>query len=337
MSLYLYGLIRQPEAVNFGAIGFEGAPVRAIPCGPFAAVVGPPPTGNLTGISKEELVKRLLAHQQTLESVMKHFFVLPFKFGTLLKDESELGRILEESSPLFEWAIQRMQACVEIDVIANWDLKAILREISEEDPEIIVCKKKIEQDAGATDADRAFVGKQLARSLKQRAESWSLKILKSLEGSALACAPHELLNDEMVLNTSFLIHRDQEKDFFRVLEGTDQLFEKKLHFKCVGPLPPYSFATITVKRFDPEEVQEAAKLLGLNGSAELDHVKKVYRELSRKTHPDQNPNSPPENFKRLNKAYELMADYCKEGMRSLKNEAIEHYLRLDFPGSERTI
>jgi hypothetical protein len=112
------------------------------------------------------------------------------------------------------------------------------------------------------------------------------------------------------------------------LEEADAEFQNKLRFKSVGPLPPYSFATVTIKRFDPEKIQKSAKMLGFNGRAELAQVKKIYRELSRRCHPDTDPNLSAEKFEELNQAYEIIADYCKEGPRSLERKVIEKSIQL---------
>lgn len=327
MSLALYGLIRHDQAIDFGPIGFDGASVRAIPAGLFAAVIGSPPTKDLKGIPKEELVKRLLSHQAALEIIMKRFFVLPFKFGTTVRNESELKDILRVGESFLVSLEEKVKDGFEIDVVATWDVPAILQEISEEDPEIATCKREIAQKNQARSA--VEIGMLLARALKKKAEDWSGRIIQSLRPHAKSHADHDLLNDQMVLNSSFLIPRDGERGFFRALEDIDLSFKKKLNFKCIGPLPPYSFATVTLKGFDPQEVQRAAGLLGLNGCAELARVKKIYKELSMGCHPDTNPNISLERFEQLNRAYELLADYCKDGPRSLEREEVERCLRLE--------
>ena len=125
------------------------------------------------------------------------------------------------------------------------------------------------------------------------------------------------------------VYSDKEREFNRALEATDSDFQNKLRFKCVGPLPPYSFATVTIKRFDPEEIRRSAKILGLNGKAELTFVKKVYKELSRQCHPDMDPNLSVQKFEELNRAYELIFDYCKDKPRFLSREAVEGSVRLE--------
>lgn len=324
MSLYLYGLIHHGQAIDFGPIGFDEAPVQAVPAGLFAAVIGPPPTGDLQRIPKEGLVKRLLSHQSTLETIMKRFFVLPFKFGTMVKDESELEKIVHEGKDFLSARFEKVKDSVEIDVVATWEVRQILQEISEQDPEIIACKEEMAHGKG----DRAFVGMLLAQALKQRASEWRHHITEGLRSCTTASAEHDLLNDQMILNSSFLIGKGEEEKFYHAVDEFNLHFKERLHFKCVGPLPPYSFATITLQRFDPEEVRRSAKILGLNGKVELGVVKKVYKELSRQCHPDTDPNLSVEKFEELNRAYELLVDYCKDGPKPLEREAIEKLVRL---------
>lgn len=325
MSLTLYGLIHHDQAVDFGAIGFEGAPVRAIPCGPFAAVVGQPPSVDFKNIPREVLVRVLLSHQTTLEKIMKRFFVLPFKFGTTVRDTEELGDILRGNESFLLSLEKQVKDSMEINVVATWAVSKILQEIAEEDPEISACKKEMANGVG----DLASVGMLLAKALKKRAEEWHRKITEALKAHATKNAEHNLLNDQMVLNSSFLIPCQDEKEFFDAVEGINLSFEEKLNFKCIGPLPPYSFATMILKRFDPEEIRKAANVLGLNGEAELMFLKKVYKELSRKCHPDTDPNLSMEKFEELNRAYEIIADYCEDGPKLLEKKAVEKSARLE--------
>lgn len=334
MSLYLYGIIEQTKAVSlklcrridFGPIGFKGGRVFSLPAGGIAAVVGPPPAEIFAKLGKELLVAFLLAHQQTLETIMKRSFVLPFKFGTTLKDESEITRILEEGRRPLADIMSCMKDHTEIDVIATWDVQKNLQEMAEKDPEIAACKKKLAH----SHADMAFVGMLLSKALKQRATKWKGEITRALSSHSIASAPHDLLNDTMVFNSSFLIPHQGEKDFMTGLEKMDAHFQGKLTFKCVGPLPPYSFATIMIKRFDPVQIQQAAVLLHLNGQAELLELKKIYRQLSRESHPDRCPELSQDVFENINKAYEVIADYCKDGPKSLERSAVENFTRLEI-------
>lgn len=333
MSLYLYGVIAHGSKVDFGPIGFASGEVEAIPAEDLAVVIGPSPRADWGQIPKEEIVRLLLLHQRTLEAVMQRFFVIPFKFGTTLRDLAELPKILKEGDLFLRDLIGRMHDCFEVDLVVTWEVPKILQEIAETDPEIAARRK----EAAPGREDRVQVGMLLSNALKKRAGESKGILLEMLKVHAEAFSDHNLLNDTMVLNSSFLIHRRQEKEFYNWVEKIDSRFENRLHFKCIGPLPPYSFATITLERFDPVEIRQAAQVLGLNGKAELSQVKKIYRELSKRFHPDASPDLTASSFERLHDAYQRVADYCKEGPRSLDEEAIAAYLQLSVSGLETEI
>ena len=72
---------------------------------------------------------------------------------------------------------------------------------------------------------------------------------------------------------------------------------------------------------DFKEIDESRKILGLGRAATLKEIKKAYKELVKKYHPDKSnsasdnndPNDPgncDERMKEINKAYEILMNYC---------------------------
>jgi len=61
------------------------------------------------------------------------------------------------------------------------------------------------------------------------------------------------------------------------------------------------------------EYKDYYKILGINKSSSADDIKKAYRKLARKYHPDTNKDQDAENkFKEVNEAYQVLSDKEKK-------------------------
>ena len=104
-------------------------------------------------------------------------------------------------------------------------------------------------------------------------------------------------------------------------------FNETLNFRCVGPLPPYSFYTLEIKTVKNEDIDWARKRLGLSGDiTSKNEIKKAYQRQALSTHPDRNLNAPGagKEFDDVNKAYKILEDYCtaREQASQKENEII---------------
>lgn len=84
------------------------------------------------------------------------------------------------------------------------------------------------------------------------------------------------------------------------------------------------------------EIDDARRLLGLDEAATLKDIKKAYRRLAHRHHPDKQASATDENdvmMKKLNRAYKMLMDYCTDYKFSFKEEDIartypyEEYIR----------
>jgi len=144
------------------------------------------------------------------------------------------------------------------------------------------------------------------------------------------------MDDKMILNCALLLDKDKENEFDQALNELNTRFNDEINFKCVGPLPPYSFSTIELKKVGYAEINEARQLLGLNEEVTIHEIKETYRQLALKFHPDNNPEDPnlKEQFEDITKAYKLLTNYCHQvaqsGKCSFKEAEGKDFISIDI-------
>ncbi len=74
-------------------------------------------------------------------------------------------------------------------------------------------------------------------------------------------------------------------------------------------------------RSEVEKIQEALKTLNLSSLVSLNDIKKRYRELSKKFHPDLNSQNG-QKFREINEAYKILKDYIENYRFTFSKEEI---------------
>ena len=101
-----------------------------------------------------------------------------------------------------------------------------------------------------------------------------------------------MLTDELVFNVAFLLERQALPAFDAAIERLDEALAGALSLRRIGPLPPYSFATVSVTRFDAQRLAAGRALLGLPGEISERPCCRATGRLARMAHPDHNPADP---------------------------------------------
>jgi hypothetical protein len=324
-ALHLYCVIGAEGERNFGPIGIGGRRVYTVHYQDMAAVVSPSPIRAYKSMKKEEVIPYLFTHQTVIEKVMEAHTVVPVKFGTMARDAEDVRKILTTGYPQMRTALEAMWGKIELDVVALWrELDSILREIGEEE-EIRRLKEVVAgRPPGETIEERVQVGKMVKARLDQRREALGAGIVEALKPLTEDLCPHPLPDDRMILNMAFLLDRDRESDVSETLERLNGRYGESIDFRCVGPLPPYSFGTVEVRRFDFGEIDRARRLLGLGEWATLVDIKEAYRRLAHQCHPDKHHATQRAEgaFEEVTEAYRLLADYCQVGGRTFQERDV---------------
>ena len=313
---YIYGIIRTDGNGN-GALGINGlggsAQVDTITYRGLGCALSDYSGREFNSMSKEELIRFLLAHQVVVEHVMKKHTVLPVKFGTLLATPEEARCLLAQGYSQFVDALSWFQDKVEIEVAATWDTEQVLQEISSEEG-IVRTRQAIAKSPGQqTLEERILLGQMVKASMDRHRDSYRERMISFLKPAAVDLQPNALLSDQMVMSVAFLVEKANQKEFDNRINELNDLFHNQINFRIIGPLPPYSFITVEVTRLRLEQIEEAKQLLHLGGVISEPEVRKAYRHLAAETHPDRKPGDEmaKTRFAKLRQASELLTACCR--------------------------
>jgi hypothetical protein len=239
--------------------------------------------------------------------------VLPARFGTVLGSEDEVRSILTHWGGLVRESLTRFSGLIEVEVAATWDLSRTLTLITAE-PEVVAAKAVAGQAAPEDRlAQQVQVGQVVKRALDRRRALFQEKLLREVGSLAKGVQANAVLTDELVCNVAFLLDRQALPALDAAIERLDAATEGVFSLRRIGPLPPYSFATVSVTRFDAQRLAAGRALLGLPGEISEEAVISSYRRLARLAHPDRSPADPSaaERFAALNAARTDLLAYCR--------------------------
>jgi hypothetical protein len=314
-ATYVYAVIPAGDEVTFDVPGVadNGDDVHSVAVRDSATVVSESPVADYRGLKREDAIRHLVAHQRVVEAVMRDFPLLPVKFGTVLPSEEWARRLLEQGEAVFRPALERFARLTQMEVVVLWDLEQVFREISLEEPIARLKAAMTAQPTPDSDSARVAIGQVVHASLVRRRDGLRERIVSSLQDTALDVIVNPVMDDSMVASIAVLLDDERRGAVDGRVEALDEEFEGRLQFRCVGPLPPYSFATVEVQRPSFEAVNDARQRLGLGETATADDVRRSYRESARRLHPDHNQDDPDAEARMadLTHAYELLAAYAQ--------------------------
>jgi hypothetical protein len=309
-SQYLYGVIPAGKSRDFGPIGLDGETVRAICEDDLAVVVSRGTRVSFTTVAPEKTLQCLAQHQRVLEQVMVDSPVIPLKFGTYADSDEQVRRILRSGRKEFAQAMDRYGSRVEVDLAAQWeDIQSVLAEIAT-DERIVSLKTRLAGERQVGIGQRIAMGKLVKQLLDERRTRIAGELVMAIHSRWPNIVVNPTRDDTMLLNAAILVGRDEQAEFDNVIAELNGRYGDRFHFRCVGPLPPYSFATAEVKTLQAADLDAARKSLGLGDSANLVEIKSAHRRLLSESHPDRNPGADTAGrMREISAAYELLEEY----------------------------
>jgi hypothetical protein len=341
-ATYIYAIIPTGSQVIFdevAGVDDEHDEVYAVPYRDIAAVVSASPLADYRGLKRDQAARYLVAHQRVVEAVMQAFPILPAKFGTVLPDEDSVHRLLVQGETLFRSTLAEFTDRVQVEVVVLWDILQVFQEIGQE-PHIAQLKAQAAgRPSDETLIERVAIGQMVQASLEQRRASVRDYLIYSLGKPSLDVVVNPPMDDSMVINVALLVDQARQDALDHRLKLLDEEFEGQFTFRCIGPLPPYSFATVEVEVPSFEAIDEARRRLGLEETTAPGKIRWTYRRLAGQLHPDHNPDDPQAEARmtELTHAYDLLTAYAENVQRSGGAEGRQSEIRFSREAVERTL
>lgn len=332
-GIYIYGIIPNfYSAEMFRSLVNTG--IYTIAHQNISAIVSEKENVPFDSLDRETLGHLLVNHQKTIEDLMGKGFnmLIPMRLGTMVNSKEEVFKILANGHDLIVETLNKIEHLTEIDLVVTWaDFPAIIKEVAGHQDIVSMKEDILNRGEAISQIDQVKIGMLIEEKIKEKNIAIELDILNSLSVFSKDIKMHEVMNDQMITNSAYLINRNNKEKFEQVLDRLDEEYNGMLNFKMVGPLPCYSFYTIEVKELNPEHVSQAKKELGLNGMISETEIKKAYQEKAKEFHPDVNQgNSSADHFNRIKKAYQTLLEYLEAA-----NFASKEHINSVTNGKER--
>lgn len=326
---YLYGFVQIPNAVRLEIAGMDQQMLHTIPHRDIAAVVSDAVPIIWSDLPRETLFSYLTTHQTAIEAVMKRYEIIPAKFATVLSSENLVHRVLKTEYHSIRSSLADMSNRIELDVVMLWCDPADLFKKIAAMPQVDTIKRQMAE--AKPDQCRNLqvqAGKQVKTILDSMNAVCAREAIDALSPFSQACQPHEVKNDEMILNCAFLLETHQLDAFEKEIDALDRRHHNQLTVRIIGPLPPYSFRTLEIERLNPDEVENARVLFSLGKTATELEIRARYREMAKTLHPDHFPEdkAAQNRFESFNKAYEILKAYCRGKACSFEPADIQNWV-----------
>jgi hypothetical protein len=240
MAFYVYGIMRARDAADaVAAADASGTPIEMVDHEGLGAVVGRIPDGELR-LRRDNI----LGHADVLQAAFEHGPVLPFRFGTAVADAEAVVRdVLAPSLTRLTSRLDALDGKAEMQVKAVYAEQPLLRSILARDRPLARTVQRTQAlPAAATHFERIRIGEAIAAAVQSRRAADEAALVGELARHAvahLASPPH---HERAVLNTAFLVERDELPTFDRTVEALSERRAPEIEFKLIGPMPAYSFA-----------------------------------------------------------------------------------------------
>ena len=190
----------------------------------------------------------LRAHGQLLDEVIAHTTVLPIRFGTTMEDDRSVrDAFLLPNIEGLSRLLEQLAGRVQVTVRCRYDQERLLRDAVERSAEIRCLRARVRQLPDAAGYfDRIRLGELVAAEIDRFRQRDVALVTDTLADLAEAIRVDQPNTDDVAVNAAFLVLRSGVETFSRAAQRIADDVRQRMTVRCLGPLPPYSFADTNV-------------------------------------------------------------------------------------------
>lgn len=309
-GLYLYGAapgeIRPDEHPDAGGAGVN---LECVTHNEVSVFFSEAPSGFFSRNSREAILSGILTHKKTVDLLYSRTRVIPFKIGTIVSDAGKIMDLLSCSGNFLKDIFNRTKGLDEWNIIISFsDMQEALRKAGEA-AEVLMLREQIQKKESVTQEDLIIVGRVIKESTDRMKEEIAGRLLPEIKSISDCIFVNDMRDERTVLSMAVLTNREGIAGLEDLLEGFTE--EENLTACVSGPMPPYSFYTLEVRRIGREELVRALAVLGMAGVPGHREIVKAKRALLQRIHPDKLQDHAAGQVQPVLEAFELLDRYYR--------------------------
>lgn len=203
---------------------------------------------NRTDTSAHSDIARILRlHEGVVEHLRQQSTVVPFKFGTIVKDEQAVSQLLHDYEEHFRRLLSRFAGKAEWGLKVYVDRQAMVRDVTHRVLEDQHLDDRQAPSRGMAYLQRKKIEEEARETVRAQLATIAETIVEQLGADACEAQLHEpmprtLVGQEMLLNAVYLLTDTHATHFCQHVAALREMYAAPgLEIDISGPWSPYSF------------------------------------------------------------------------------------------------
>jgi hypothetical protein len=245
VGIYIFCGIQTMAEEDFGEIDIEGENRKLFTVHyKDAAMVAAVAPMKIYHPTKDNLMMHQTAVTQVME---KNDTVIPVSFGNVFHSKEDVEVLLENLYPQFQTLFPAIKGKIELGLKVVGKKEWLESKVSE-NPKMQKMAQAVQgKSEAASYYERVQLGGAAQKMVGSLQEEIEEEIYQPLKELAEASKANDPTSERMLLNASFLIDRDLEEGFDRVVNDLYEKWNDKVDFNYTGPWAAYNFVNIRLK------------------------------------------------------------------------------------------